>query len=53
MTPLALHQLIRDPASVRDWADMKMQGFDQEALSDHEIDLIIHYLAHMDGRKKT
>ena len=32
---------------------MKMPGFDQDALSDHEIDLIIGYLAHMAGRKKT
>ena len=53
LTSPALRQLIRNPASVRTWPDMKMQGFDQEALSDHEIDLIIHYLAHMDGRKKT
>ena len=53
LAPTALRQLIRNPASVRTWPDMKMQGFDQEALSDHEIDLIIHYLAHMAGRKKT
>jgi hypothetical protein len=48
-----LHQLIRNPASVRNWPDMKMQGFAQDALSDHEIDLIIQYLARMAGRKKT
>jgi mono/diheme cytochrome c family protein len=53
LTSTALHQLIRNPASVRNWPDMKMQGFDQDALSDHEIDLIIQYLAHMAGRKKT
>lgn len=53
LAPLALHQLIRNPASVRHWPDMKMQGFDEDALSDHEIDLIIDYLAHMAGRKRT
>jgi mono/diheme cytochrome c family protein len=53
LAPTALPQLIRNPASVRNWPDMKMQGFDQDALSDHEIDLIIQYLAHMAGRKKT
>ena len=51
LTPTALRQLIRAPASVRNWPDMKMQKFDQDALSDHEIDLIIHYLAHMAGRR--
>ena len=53
LTSTALHQLIRNPASVRNWPDMKMQGFDPDALSDHEIDLIIQYLAHMAGRKNT
>jgi hypothetical protein len=28
-----------------------MKGFDKEALSDHEIDLIVAYLRHMAGRK--
>jgi hypothetical protein len=30
---------------------MMMKGFSKEALSDHEIDLIIAYLSHMAGRK--
>jgi mono/diheme cytochrome c family protein len=50
-TPTALHQLIRNPASVRTWPDMIMQGFDQDALSDHEIDLIVQYLAYMADRR--
>lgn len=52
LMPAALHQLIRKPASVRSWPGMQMMGFDEEALSDHDIDLIIQYLAHMAGRKK-
>lgn len=53
LTPTALHQLIRNPASVRTWPEMRMPGFDQQALSDHEIDLVIGYLAHMAGRKEN
>jgi len=30
---------------------MEMKGFDKEALSDREIDLIIAYLRQMAGRK--
>jgi mono/diheme cytochrome c family protein len=47
----ALHQYIRDPASLRRWSEMRMQGFDKDALSDREIDLVIAYLRHMAGRK--
>lgn len=50
LKPTALRQLIRDPASVRHWPEMKMQGFDENALSNQEIDLIMEYLAHMAGR---
>lgn len=51
LTAPALHQLIRNPASVRHWPEMKMQGFEPDALSDQEIDRIIAYLAHMARRK--
>jgi mono/diheme cytochrome c family protein len=47
----ALKRYIRNPAAVRHWANMQMQGFREDALSDHEIDLIIAYLQHMAGRK--
>jgi mono/diheme cytochrome c family protein len=47
----ALKQYIRDPASLRRWNAMAMKGFDKDALSDHEIDLIIAYLTHMSSRK--
>jgi mono/diheme cytochrome c family protein len=47
----ALKRYIRDPSSLRKWSKMQMKGFDNEALSDHEIDLIVAYLRHMAGRK--
>lgn len=51
LTPAALHALIRDPATVRDWPDRKMQGFTPEQMSDREIEQVIAYLRHMAGRK--
>jgi len=51
LSPTALHALIRDPASVRDWPDRKMQGFTPDQLSDREIDQIVAYLRHMAGRR--
>jgi mono/diheme cytochrome c family protein len=53
LTPSALHALIRNPASVRDWPGRMMQGFPPDQLSDHEIDVIVAYLQHMAGRRKT
>jgi mono/diheme cytochrome c family protein len=47
----ALHQYIRDPASLRRWSAMQMKGFDRAAMSDREIDLVIAYLRHMARRK--
>lgn len=48
----ALKKYIRDPSSLRHWQGMQMPGFGKDALSDHEIDLIVSYLEHMAGRKK-
>ncbi len=42
----AFKKLIRDPASVRRWPDLKMPGFDAEALSDSDIDAIIAWLSY-------
>lgn len=50
LSPAGLHALIRDPASVRDWPDRKMQGFTPQQLSDREIDQIVDYLRHMAER---
>jgi len=49
----ALHQYIRDPASLRRWSAMQMKGFEQEAMSDREIDLVIAHLRHMAQRKSA
>lgn len=42
----ALKKLIRNPASVRQWPDQKMPGFDQSALSDSDLDAIVDWLAY-------
>lgn len=49
--PDALFMLIRDPASVRQWPDMQMYGFNEEHLSDAEIHDVIAYLSEMTTRK--
>jgi mono/diheme cytochrome c family protein len=49
--PDALKRYIRDPASVRHWPAMRMQGFGKDSLSDREIDQIVAYLQYMAGRK--
>ena len=47
MTPVGLRRLIRDPASVRTWPQQQMQGFDDKALPDEDLDALIAYLAYM------
>lgn len=42
----ALKKLIRNPASVRQWPDQKMPGFDQVALSDSDLDAMVDWLAY-------
>jgi mono/diheme cytochrome c family protein len=42
----ALRKLIRNPASVRQWPDQKMSGFDQSALSDSDLDAIVDWLTY-------
>jgi mono/diheme cytochrome c family protein len=53
LTPGALHALIRDPRSVRTWPEQRMPGFAPNQMSDHEIDLVIGYFAHMAGRRPS
>jgi mono/diheme cytochrome c family protein len=50
--PWALKRFIRDPRSIRAWSDMKMHGFDADAMSDRDIDDVIAYLAYMAKHKK-
>jgi mono/diheme cytochrome c family protein len=49
--PWMLKQFIRDPESIRAWPDMKMHGFDKNAMSDGDIDNVIAYLKYMAHRK--
>lgn len=50
LSETGLRDLIRDSASVRSWPDQRMPAFDPKALSDSDIDAIIAYLQHLDGR---
>ena len=50
--PAALKAFVRDPASVRRWPEMRMQGFDATAMSDADLDAVVAYLAYVAGRKK-
>jgi mono/diheme cytochrome c family protein len=49
-TVQGLHDLIRNPKSVRTWPAQVMPAL-SDYLSDREIDLVIAYLKHMAGRK--
>ncbi|MBY0317390.1 MAG: cytochrome c [Reyranella sp.] len=42
----ALKKLIRNPQSVRQWPDQKMQPVDPSALSDSDLDAIVDWLAY-------
>jgi mono/diheme cytochrome c family protein len=53
LTPAALRALIRDPKSVRTWPGQLMPGFAADQMSDHEIDLVIEYFAHMTTRRPS
>ncbi|KND58969.1 Cytochrome c family protein [Candidatus Burkholderia verschuerenii] len=50
--PWVLKQFIRDPRSIRAWPDMKMHGFDRNAMSERDIDDVIAYLTYMAKHKK-
>jgi mono/diheme cytochrome c family protein len=46
-----LRAFIRNPQSLRQWPQAKMQGFDAKALSDADLDDVLAYLRHMATRK--
>lgn len=50
--PAVLPRYLRDPASVRHWADQKMPAIAPETMSDADLAAIVAYLGHMAGRKK-
>lgn len=53
LTHEGLHGLIRDPRSVRSWPGLAMPGFTEDQMSDHEIELVIQYIAHMATRRTS
>jgi mono/diheme cytochrome c family protein len=52
LTPQGLHDLIRNPKSVRTWPAQSMPAL-ADYLSDRDIELVIAYLKHMAGRKQA
>jgi mono/diheme cytochrome c family protein len=52
LTPQGLHDLIRNPKSVRTWPAQSMPAL-ADYLSDRDIELVIAYLEHMAGRKQA
>ena len=50
--PWVLKSFIRNPRSIRAWPDMKMPGFDRNAISDSDIDAVIAYLGYMAKHRK-
>ncbi|SAK44061.1 cytochrome c [Caballeronia ptereochthonis] len=50
--PWVLKSFIRNPRSIRAWQDMKMPGFDRNAISDTDVDAVIAYLGYMAKRRK-
>ena len=50
--PWVLKRFIRDPKSIRAWSDMKMPGFDKNAISDGDVDAVIAYLGYMAKHRK-
>jgi mono/diheme cytochrome c family protein len=53
LTPTGLHALIRNPKTIRTWPEQRMLGFTADQMSDHEIDLVIGYLAYMTARRTS
>ena len=49
--PEFLRRYIRDPQSLRQWPQARMPGFDEQVLSEQELDALLAYLGHMAGRK--
>jgi len=51
-TEAGLRALIRNPAAVRHWPAQQMPAFDDNALSEFDIDAVIAYLHHLAARSK-
>lgn len=48
-----LRAYIRNPQSLRHWPQARMPGFDQQALSDADLNALLAYLRHMAERKSA
>lgn len=48
-----LRAYIRDPQSLRHWPQARMPGFDQQALSDADLDALLAYLRYMAAHRPT
>jgi Cytochrome c, mono- and diheme variants len=46
-----LRAFVRNPQSLRQWPQAKMQGFDTQALSDADLDAVLAYLHYMANQK--
>jgi len=46
-----LRRQIRGPSSIRYWSDQKMPGFDENAISERDLDDLVAYLYYMAKRK--
>jgi hypothetical protein len=49
--PTALRKFLRDPRSVRAWAEQKMPALSEESLPDSDIDVIVAWLAYKAGKR--
>ena len=49
--PAALRKFLRDPRSVRAWAEQKMPAFSEESLPNSDIDGIVAWLAYKAGKR--
>jgi mono/diheme cytochrome c family protein len=52
LTQDGLRAVIRNPRSVRSWPGLQMPAFSRDQMTDHEIDIVIAYLAHIAARPR-
>jgi mono/diheme cytochrome c family protein len=50
--PWVLKSFIRNPKSIRAWQDMKMPAFDNNAISESDLDALVAYLGYTAKRRK-
>jgi mono/diheme cytochrome c family protein len=50
LTDAGLRGIIRNPRAVRTWPDQRMEGFDERALPDADLDAVVAYLHAIAGK---